>query len=91
MKNEFEGLAVRLLAGDVSLDDAVKLLERSMIDGALAACHGNQSAAAKKLRIHRNTLQRKMAEFDLSGRRVSVRRKPANRESPARRRKTGTL
>lgn len=90
MKNEFEGLAVRLLAADVTLEDAVKLLERSMIDGALAACHGNQSAASKKLGIHRNTLQRKMAEFDLGTRRTRLRRKPAAREVPSRRRKTGT-
>jgi len=90
MKNELEGLAVRLMAANVTLDDAVKLLERSMIEGALAACRGNQSAASKKLGIHRNTLQRRIVEWELSSRRARPRRKPASREVPARTRKTGT-
>jgi DNA-binding NtrC family response regulator len=90
MKNEFEGLAFRLLAGNITLEDAVKLLERSMIEGALAGSRGNQSAASKQLGIHRNTLQRKMVEYDLSTRRPRARRKPAARELPSRRKKAGT-
>ena len=67
MKNEFAGLAQRLLAANISLGDAYELLERSMIEVALAQHRGNQSATSKKLRIHRNTLQRKIQEYGMGG------------------------
>ena len=49
-----------------------------MIAGALAQNRGNQSAASKQLGIHRNTLQRKMAEYEIDNGRPA-RRKPAVR------------
>ena len=75
MKTEFQGLADRLLGGNIPLDEAVEILERSMIEGALALHRGNQSAASKQLGIHRNTLQRKLAGYGLDNGRP--RRKPA--------------
>jgi DNA-binding NtrC family response regulator len=54
-----------------------------MIAGAMERYRGNQSAASKLLGIHRNTLQRKVVEYELK-------RKPAAREAPTRRRRTGT-
>ena len=87
MKNEFEGLADRLLGGNVPLNEAVELLERSMIEGALALQRGNQSAASKQLGIHRNTLQRKLAEYGLDNGRP--RRKPAAKAARGRLRRKG--
>jgi len=89
MKNEFDGLVGRLLNGGVFLTDAVALLERSMIETALGQSKGNQSAASKKLGIHRNTLQRKALEFGLENYHSRSRRKPASRELRARKRRTG--
>jgi len=86
MKNEFDGLVARLLNGGVFLADAVALLERSMIETALGQSKGNQSAASKRLGIHRNTLQRKALEYGLENGRTRSRRKPASRETPRRRR-----
>ena len=83
MKNEIEGLVGRLLGADVSLQEATEILERSMIAGAMTKHRGNQSAASKQLGIHRNTLQRKVVEYDLE-------RKPVAREARARRRRNGT-
>jgi len=83
MKTEIEGLVDRLLGANVSLDEATEILERSMIAGAMARHRGNQSAASKQLGIHRNTLQRKVVEYELK-------RKPAVPEARGRRRKTGT-
>jgi len=80
MPNEIEGLVDRLLSANVSLEEAVELLERSMISTALARHRGNQSAASKQLRIHRNTLQRKVLAYGLK-------RKPVAREARARRRR----
>ncbi len=89
MKNEFDGLVARLLNGGVFLADAVALLERSMIEAALGHSKGNQSAASKQLGIHRNTLQRKALEYGLENGRNRSRRKPANREVRARKRRAG--
>ena len=60
-----------------------------MIEAALGQSKGNQSAASKKLGIHRNTLQRKALEFGLESGRTRSRRKPASREIRARKRRTG--
>ena len=90
MKEKFEGLVEHLFKGSIDLPQAVEILERSMIARALEAHAGNQSAASKQLGIHRNTLQRKMAEFGMgSGRVGSRRRKPVVRDARTRRPKTG--
>jgi DNA-binding NtrC family response regulator len=88
MGKEFDGLVEHLLGGDVPLPDAIEILERSMIAGALMRHGGNQSAASKHLGIHRNTLQRKMVEYELDGR-ARARRKPPVREARSRKRRTG--
>ena len=90
MKERFDGLIEHLLAGNVFLPEAIEILERSMISRALEAHGGNQCAASKQLGIHRNTLQRKIAEYGLGdGRRPRARRKPVARESRRRPKKTG--
>jgi Fis family transcriptional regulator len=80
MKSEFDGVVEHLLRGNILMQEAVELLEKKMIEGALLAQEGNQSAAAKQLGIHRNTLQRKMCEYDLDNGR-SHRRKPVKSEA----------
>jgi DNA-binding NtrC family response regulator len=84
MKESLEGLAQRLLGGGVTLEGAVEILERSMIDGALKSHKNNQSKAAKRLGIHRNTLMRKMVGYGIGDPRP--RRKPVARVSRSRRR-----
>jgi DNA-binding NtrC family response regulator len=75
------------LGGNVALDEAVGILERSMIEGALALHRGNQSAASKQLGIHRNTLQRKLAGYGVDHGRP--RRKPAAKAVRGRSRRKG--
>jgi DNA-binding NtrC family response regulator len=86
MQNDFQGLAERLLGGNILLEEAVEILERNMIEGALALHRGNQSAASKQLGIHRNTLQRKLAGYGLDHR---SRRKPAVNATRGRSRRNG--
>jgi len=74
MKDRFDALSEFLLDNSFFLEQAVELMERTLIERALRRTGGNQSAASKMLGIHRNTLQRKMVEFQLEGKRV--RRKP---------------
>jgi DNA-binding NtrC family response regulator len=87
MQSDFQKLAERLLGGNILLDEAVEILERSMIEGALALRRGNQSAASKQLGIHRNTLQRKLAGYGLDPGRP--RRKPAVKAARGRSRRKG--
>ena len=77
--SELDGMVDRVLNSGMSLQQATELLERGMIGGALRRAKGNQSAAAKALGIHRNTLQRKMGEYELTNGRVRPRRKPVAR------------
>ena len=86
MKDKFDGLVDQLLNGNVPLADAVEILERSLIQRAVALTEGNQSAAAKQLGIHRNTLQRKMAGYGLANGRPRARRKPPATEARSRKR-----
>jgi len=75
MKERFDSLVEHLVAAGFFLEQAVEILERGMIERALRDHRDNQSAAAKVLGIHRNTLQRKMVEHSIDGKRP--RRKPA--------------
>jgi DNA-binding NtrC family response regulator len=76
-------LACQLLDGSFFMEEAVELLEKGMIIGALERAEGNQSEASKVLGIHRNTLQRKMAEYEINGRRHKPARKPMAKAAPA--------
>jgi DNA-binding NtrC family response regulator len=89
MKDRFDGLVEHLLNGGIFLQQAIEVLETSMIQGALDRNKGNQCAAAKQLGIHRNTLQRKMVEYALNGARSRVKRKPVASAGHPRKRKSG--
>ncbi|MDQ6663451.1 MAG: hypothetical protein M3Z23_03560 [Acidobacteriota bacterium] len=77
MKQRLEELADLILSGGLFLEEAVEVLEKTLIARALTRTAGNQSAASKLLGIHRNTLQRKMIEYNLDGR--NPRRKPSRK------------
>jgi DNA-binding NtrC family response regulator len=77
MKASFDVLIAGLLEGGFFLEQAVEILEKGMIEGALSRSKGNQSEAAKALGIHRNTLLRKMLAFGIDGK--HPRRKPATK------------
>ena len=82
MKEKFEDLVNHLVGHGFFLEEVVELLERTLIEKTLERTGGNRSAASKLLGIHRNTLQRKMADYHLVPRKT--RRKPVRRETRAR-------
>jgi DNA-binding NtrC family response regulator len=86
MKQQFDVLVDHLLTGNIFLEEAIELLERRMIEGALAKSGGKQTATSKLLGIHRNTLQRKMVQYGLGNGRT--RRKPAARVTRTSKRKS---
>jgi DNA-binding NtrC family response regulator len=77
MKESFDALIGHLMETGLFLEQAVEILEKGMIEQALALTGTNQSEAAKLLGIHRNTLQRKMTLYNIDGKRP--RRKPVGR------------
>jgi DNA-binding NtrC family response regulator len=77
MKESFDAFVDYLMKSGLFLEQAVEILEKSMIERALQATGTNQSEASKMLGIHRNTLQRKMVAYEIDGRRP--RRKPVTR------------
>jgi DNA-binding NtrC family response regulator len=85
MKSQIESLVEHLLNGNIFLPEAIEIIEKRMIERSLERNEGNQSMTAKELGIHRNTLQRKMQDYELSNGRTRPRRKSAGR--PASRRK----
>jgi DNA-binding NtrC family response regulator len=87
MKQEFDVLVEHLLASNIFLEEAIELVEKRMIQGALEKSGGKQTAASKLLGIHRNTLQRKMVQYELGNGRP--RRKPLARVARTRKRRSG--
>ena len=81
MKESFDELIDHLVVGGFFLEEAVEILEKGMIGRALAKTKQNQSEASKLLGIHRNTLQRKMTQFQIDGK--HPRRKPLSRAKTA--------
>ena len=77
MKDIFDSLIDHLVGAGFFMEQAVEILEKGMIERALAVTKVNQSEAAKLLGIHRNTLQRKMTAYSIAGK--HPRRKPAGR------------
>jgi DNA-binding NtrC family response regulator len=77
MKERFDSVIGDMMTAGFFLEQAVEILERCMIERSLHLTNTNQSEAAKLLGIHRNTLQRKMLEHKIDGRRP--RRKPMAR------------
>ena len=79
MKDRVAPLVECVLDGGLFLEETIELLERALIEAALKRAEGNQSAASKALGIHRNTMKRKIAEYQLMPGRP--RRKPMARVS----------
>ena len=65
MKQSFDRLVDGLIDKGFFLEQAVEILERTLITRTLERTGGNRSAASKLLGIHRNTLQKKMLDFKL--------------------------
>ena len=60
MRHMMEELIAELVRMDIPLEIAKRELERIYLEMVLEAHNGNQSAAARKLGIHRNTLSKKL-------------------------------
>jgi DNA-binding NtrC family response regulator len=67
LKQRFDACIDEMMSANFFMEQAVEVLEKGMIQRALKATSQNQSEAAKVLGIHRNTLQRKMRDYQIDG------------------------
>lgn len=65
MRERLERLVEEMVERGILYEDAVGAFERAFIARVIARTDGNLTAAARELRIHRNTLSRKMAELKI--------------------------
>ncbi len=65
MKDQLEALVTNMIDHDIAYEDAMAELERRFIRKILEKVNGNQSKAAQRLGIHRNTLSRKLEDLGL--------------------------
>lgn len=69
MKEKLESLVSEMIERHIYLDEALGEFEKKFIQSALTRTRGNQTKAAVVLGVHRNTLNRKIAQHKLNGRR----------------------
>ncbi len=68
MKEKLESLVIEMIERRIFLGEAVDEFEKKFIQNALTRTGGNQTKAARILGMHRNTLNRKIAQHKLNGR-----------------------
>lgn len=66
MKQQLDWLVSEMVEKGILLADAQKEFEKRFIARVLQRHKGNLSRAAKDLRIHRNTLGKKISEYKLT-------------------------
>jgi DNA-binding protein Fis len=63
MRKLMDEFIVELVKKEIPLSLAKREMERIYLEYVLAANNGNQSATARKLGIHRNTLSKKLESY----------------------------
>ena len=66
MKQQLESLVTEMVEKGILFSDARREFEKRFIARVLLRHHGNLSRAAKDLKIHRNTLGKKIEEYKLT-------------------------
>jgi DNA-binding protein Fis len=66
VKDQLEGLVSQMVERGILFDEAVCEFEKRFIKRVLDRAQGNQSRAAEALGMHRNTLSRKIGEYQLA-------------------------
>ena len=62
MRDELRRLVAEMVRAGIPVDLAKREFEKTFLEEVLRAHRGNQSAAARQLGMHRNTLSKKLDE-----------------------------
>jgi DNA-binding NtrC family response regulator len=73
MKSRLEALVAEMVERGILFEDAVAEFEKHFILSVLKRTNGNLSKAAEELRIHRNTLSKKVEKFYQNGHMLGAR------------------
>jgi DNA-binding NtrC family response regulator len=68
ISDRLERLVEEMVDSGVQFDDAVKEFEKRFIARMLGQCDGSLTKTADALRMHRNTLTRKMDQYKIKRR-----------------------
>ena len=63
MKSRLEALVTEMVERGILFEDAVQEFEKHFILSVLKRTNGNLSKAAEELRIHRNTLSKRVSSY----------------------------
>ena len=84
MKGRLEVLVTEMVERGILFEDAVAEFEKHFILSVLKRTNGNLSKAADELRIHRNTLSKKVEKFYQNGHMLGARhRRPRAKTAAA--------
>jgi len=82
MKSRLEALVTEMVERGILFEDAVQEFEKHFILSVLKRTNGNLSKAAEELRIHRNTLSKRVEKFYQNGHMAGARhRRPRAKSS----------
>ena len=82
MKSRLEALVTEMVERGILFEDAVHEFEKHFILSVLKRTNGNLSKAAEELRIHRNTLSKRVEKFYQNGHMAGARhRRPRAKAS----------
>lgn len=82
MKSRLEALVTEMVDRGILFEDAVEEFEKHFILSVLKRTKGNLSKAADELRIHRNTLSKRVEKYYQNGHMTgALRRRPRAKSS----------
>src|SRR5260370_39147713 len=76
MKSRLEALVTEMVDRGILYEDAVDEFEKHFILVVLERTNGNLSKAAEMLRVHRNTLSKRVEKYSQNGNMTGARRRP---------------
>jgi DNA-binding NtrC family response regulator len=82
MKSRLEALVTEMVERGIHFEDAVHEFEKHFILSVLKRTNGNLSKAAEELRLHRNTLSKRVEKYYQNGHMAGARhRRPGARKA----------
>ena len=87
MKSRLEALVTEMVERGILFEDAVQEFEKHFILSVLKRTNGNLSKAAEELRIHRNTLSKRVEKFYQNGHMAGARHRRPRAKSSAKSKK----
>lgn len=79
MKSRLEALVTEMVERGILFEDAVEEFEKHFILSVLKRTNGNLSKAAEELRLHRNTLSKRVEKYFQNGQMVGARLRRARK------------